>query len=408
MDFDWPSEQLGGLCLKIGSGATPRGGSNVYVDDGTRFIRSQNVHDLRFEFAGLAHIDDNAAEQLRGVAIESHDVLVNITGDSVARVCLAPEDGREARVSQHVAIVRPDPRRLLRRFLAYWLVSPRVKGHLLTLASAGATRKALTKRMLETLELRLPGVDEQQRIVSVLGVLDDKIDSNRRLASLLEEIAAALFRARFVDFAGVEHYEESEIGPIPLGWRDGLVRDLVRLKYGKALKAADRVPGAVAVVGSSGILGTHNIPLVVGPAIIVGRKGTVGSIIWVPRDAWPIDTTFIAEPVDGVDPVFAYFALLQANLPNLVSDSGVPGLNRGAAEESPILVPPQLAIDEFASLAQPLIQQKDRFVDEAETLASVRDLLLPKLISGEIRVPYALDPEEVIGPAAERVTGATE
>ncbi len=122
MSSEWPSTRLGELCAKIGSGVTPRGGSNVYVDGGTRFIRSQNVYDLRFEFAGLAHLDDRAAHQLRGVAAQPHDVLVNVTGDSVARVCLAPEDGYEARVSQHVAIVRPDPARLLARFLAYWLV----------------------------------------------------------------------------------------------------------------------------------------------------------------------------------------------------------------------------------------------------------------------------------------------
>jgi len=226
MSSDWPPVRLGELCLKIGSGATPRGGSNVYVDDGARFIRSQNIYDLRFEFAGLAHLDDSAAAQLQGAAVQRGDALINITGDSVARACVAPDDGREARVSQHVAILRPDRARILTQFLVYWLVSPVVKAHLLLLASAGATRKALTKAMLETHQVPLPSVDEQRGIVSVLGALDDKIDSNRRLAGLLEETVATMFRARFVDFVGVEEFEESEIGPVPRGWRVGTIADM--------------------------------------------------------------------------------------------------------------------------------------------------------------------------------------
>jgi type I restriction enzyme S subunit len=270
----------------------------------------------------------------------------------------------------------------------------------------GAVFDSLNVRDIARIRIPIPRVAEQRRIASVLGVLDDKIASNRRLASLLEETAAAVFRARFVDFAGVEDLEESQGARIPRGWSEVTVRDLARLTYGKALKATDRVAGEVAVVGSSGVIGTHNASIADGPAIIVGRKGTVGSVVWVSRDAWPIDTTFIVEPLDGIDRTFIYFTLLHANLPHLVSDSGVPGLNRNAAEECRAVMPPRVAIDEFALLAWPLFRHKDRLEEEAETLVSVRDVLLPKLISGEIRVAFAEDPEEVIGSAAERIAGA--
>jgi type I restriction enzyme S subunit len=402
MESEWPSSSLGDLCLKIGSGATPRGGSNVYVGHGARFIRSQNVYDLRFERAGLAHLDDSAADQLRGVAVKPGDALINITGDSVARACLAAEDGREARVSQHVAIVRPDPARVVARFLVYWLVSPRVKAHLLTLASAGATRKALTKGMLGALRFPVPSVEEQRRIVSVLGALDDKIDSNRRLARLLEEAAATVFRARFVDFVGVEEFEDAEMGRIPIGWASGTVRDLAKLRYGQALRAAERIPGSVAVVGSSGVVGTHTRHIVEGPSVVIGRKGTAGSVMWVRGNSWPIDTTFFAEPAEGVNPTFLYFTLLDANLPKLTENSGVPGLSRDAAERHTALVPSRDAMDEFASVAEPLFWQRDRLIEGVETLTAIRDALLPRLVSGQIRVPDTHDPQDVIGPAAEQ------
>lgn len=84
--------KLGDICLKIGSGATPKGGKNVYTDTGTALIRSQNVHNLDFVWEGLARISDDAASKLANVTLEPNDVLLNITGDSVARVCLVPEE----------------------------------------------------------------------------------------------------------------------------------------------------------------------------------------------------------------------------------------------------------------------------------------------------------------------------
>lgn len=247
----------------------------------------------------------------------------------------------------------------------------------------------------------LPPVHEQERIASVLGALDDKIDSNSRLAVLLEELAATVFRARFVDFVGVENFEESEIGRIPRGWSVGTIADLARLRYGKALPAAARQPGRAAVVGSSGVVGTHNAHLVAGPVVIVGRKGTAGSVTWVGRDAWPIDTTFFAEPAHGIDPVFLYFVLRQVDLPQLTADSAVPGLNREAAERRAVRLSPEEAINEFAAVARPLFRERDALLDESRTLTQVRDALLPKLISGEISVPDSAESDEMIGPVAD-------
>ena len=100
--------KLKDCCLKIGSGATPKGGASVYIDEGVSLIRSQNVYNLNFSYSGLAHINDEAAEKLKGVTVYSRDVLLNITGDSVARTCMVPDDVLPARVNQHVSIIRPD------------------------------------------------------------------------------------------------------------------------------------------------------------------------------------------------------------------------------------------------------------------------------------------------------------
>ncbi|MFC6689152.1 hypothetical protein [Jhaorihella thermophila] len=141
--------RLGDFCSKIGSGATPRGGKDSYLEIGPfALIRSQNVYNHGFERTGLAYISENQANALSNVEVQTGDVLLNITGDSVARACQVTDDVLPARVNQHVAIIRPDGQNVDARFLRYYLVSPTMQAEMLALASAGATRPALTKGMI--------------------------------------------------------------------------------------------------------------------------------------------------------------------------------------------------------------------------------------------------------------------
>ena len=162
------SRSLGTLCVKIGSGATPRGGKDVYTESGEiALIRSQNVYNDRFSREGLAYLRPEHAEQLSNVEVHPGDVLLNITGDSVARVCQVPHDVLPARVNQHVAIIRPDPAQLDPRFLRFFLAGPQMQDQMLGLAAAGATRNALTKGMIEQFQLPAIPITEQQRNLQV-------------------------------------------------------------------------------------------------------------------------------------------------------------------------------------------------------------------------------------------------
>ncbi|MDA3853889.1 MAG: restriction endonuclease subunit S [Bacteroidales bacterium] len=201
MGSEWKTIELQECCLKIGSGSTPRGGSSVYLTSGdTSLIRSQNVHNDGFKNNGIVYITADAANKLKNVIVEENDVLINITGDSVARACMPDSSYLPARVNQHVAILRPNQEELDSRFLQYYLISPSQQGLLLTLASAGATRNALTKVMLERLEITKPPLKEQKKIAHILGSLDDKIELNRQMNQTLEAMAQALFKSWFVDF----------------------------------------------------------------------------------------------------------------------------------------------------------------------------------------------------------------
>ena len=176
---------LGDLCFKIGSGATPKGGKDSYRGGGYALIRSQNVQDWEFTKSGLAYINDEQASKLDAVQVESGDVLLNITGDSVTRACIVPADIRKARVNQHVFIVRPDGERLDNVYLLMFLES--IKRRLLQIASSGATRNALTKASIEALDLRLPTIEEQRRIAAPIRNISAQIDNLTQINGHLSE-----------------------------------------------------------------------------------------------------------------------------------------------------------------------------------------------------------------------------
>lgn len=201
MANSWPLTRIGDYCSKIGSGATPRGGSSVYQDSGEFcLVRSQNIYNDGFKFDGLVYIDEEAANKLKNVELEPRDILLNITGDSVARVCLVDERVLPARVNQHVAIIRPNPLDFDARFLRYYLASPYAQALLLNLSSAGATRNAITKSMIENFEAPKPPIDVQSKIADQLEALELKILSNQEINKTLEQMAQVLFKSWFVDF----------------------------------------------------------------------------------------------------------------------------------------------------------------------------------------------------------------
>lgn len=150
----WSQQTLGKLTDKIGSGATPRGGKEVYLADGVALIRSQNVYDSLFVWDGLARISDEAATQLKGVTVQEDDVLLNITGASILRTCVVEPDVLPARVNQHVAIIRAKAG-VPSRFIHMHLLRPDIKSYLLGL-NAGASREAITKAHIESLTLLTP------------------------------------------------------------------------------------------------------------------------------------------------------------------------------------------------------------------------------------------------------------
>ena len=408
MSSEWNWIRLGDCCEKIGSGATPKGGKDAYLEVGPyRLIRSQNIYNDGFYPAGLVFISDDQAQKLDGVAVQQDDVLVNITGDSVARVCLALAQYLPARVNQHVAIIRPSSKILDSRFLRYFLASPYQQDLMLGLAGAGATRNALTKGMIEDFKVPYPSLATQSAISDVLSALDDRITLLRDTNATLEAIAQALFKSWFVDFdpvrAKVEgldpegmdaataalfpnSFEESNLGLVPKGWLIGELQDLLVLQRGFDLPASERIAGDYPLIAASGPSGTHHIAMAKGPGVVTGRSGVLGKVFLTLEDYWPLNTTLWVKKFNRATPCYAYELLKLLDFSSFNAGSAVPTLNRNHIHGLKYVLPPLELVQAYEDIARAIHLRVLENNRQVQTLTQLRDTLLPRLISGQLRL----------------------
>jgi type I restriction enzyme, S subunit len=235
---------------------------------------------------------------------------------------------------------------------------------------------------LKRLSVICPPIDVQNRIADIIEVYDNLIENNRRRIALLEESARLLYREWFVHFRFPEHEYTKIISGVPEGWSYSNLGAILTLNYGKALKADNRIPGIFPVYGSSGVVGSHNKALVPGSGIIVGRKGNVGSIYWCSKDFYPIDTVYFNN--NQGSNLYLYYVLQHVYFIN--TDVAVPGLNRDMAYSREILIPPDTLLENFLRIVTPISHQIEKLDEYNLKLSEARDLLLPRLMNGEISV----------------------
>jgi len=305
-----------------------------------------------------------------------------------------------------IAVIRlQDPS--LRIFLKTVLESKASK-HLIDAVLNTTVQKTLNLKDIRKLPIPMPPSSVINKVSAIADVLTNRIALLRETNTTLEAIAQVLFKSWFVDFDPVrvkqqgrepegmdaetaalfpDSFEESELGLVPKEWGAGKVEQLLELAYGKALKASDRIAGAIPVYGSGGVTGYHNEALVNVPSIVIGRKGTVGSLYWEDRPFFPIDTVFYVKTKEPL--TYCFYQLQRLGLEGMNTDGAVPGLNRNNVYRLPILLPTHDLLLAFDEIVSPLRQKIFANSEQAQTLATLRDTLLPRLISGQLRLPDA-------------------
>jgi type I restriction enzyme S subunit len=369
-------------------------------------IRDATANHGRTIFETNQHTNQAGIENSSARVLPAHTVCLSRTA-SVGYVVVM---GCPMATSQDFVNWVCDSEHLDYRFLKYVLLAER---NAFLRFAHGTTHQTIYFPEVKAFHVCAPDVGAQSDIAEVLASLDDKIELNRQMARTLEAIVRAIFKAWFVDFEPVkakaagatsfrgmpqaifdqlpDRFTDTELGPVPEGWEVETVGSQCNFNYGKALKAANRRTGFVPVYGSNGPVGHHDESLVSGPGIVVGRKGNPGTVTWVHSDFYPIDTTFYLTRIsdESVSLPYLRYALDELRLGSYGSDSAVPGLNRNMAYGLQLIVPDTKTEGEFRALF--LLYQERIYSNERESraLAALRDALLPKLISGELRVTAA-------------------
>lgn len=384
----WNAATLDDVTSKIGSGATPRGGSAVYVASGPALIRSQNVYDHEFKPEGLVFLSSEAAKALRGVTVEPGDVLINITGDSILRTAVVPDTVLPARVNQHVAIVRSNGK-VCPGFLQKWLSSPSMKDYMLGYSSGG-TRKAITKGHLQSFPIPLPPIEEQRAIAATLGALDDKIESNRRAVASISDLLDA---------------QSEKLGAgiptVPLGVMATSVKDTANpSKLGDALVDHFSLPafdsGARPERVAAATIKSNKLRVPRG-AILLSRLNPRFNRTWwasTGTETWALASTefLVLTSEDDLELAAVWLAVrdpfFREELPKRVT--GTSGSHQRVRPDDVLAI----EVPDFRSAAPEvkkstlaLLMRAESLRMESDHLTALRDALLPELLSGRMRVP---------------------
>ncbi len=373
--MSWNVSSLDSLCTRVYSGGTPPTNIETYYGGEIPWLRTQEVTFNRITDTEVK-ITEAGLKNSAAKWVPANSVIVAMYGNSAGRSAITeiPLTTNQACCNLVVDETKADFRFV---FYSLLLGYERLKGF-----SRGAAQNNLNAAQVKAFEINAPSVQVQRAIGDLVSSYDDLIENNRRRMALLEESARLLYREWFVRlrFPGYEH--TPIVDGVPQGWERKMLGESITLSYGKALKAEIRVEGDYPVYGSSGIVGTHEKPLVQGPAIILGRKGNVGSVYWSSKSFHPIDTVYFVSPESSS--LYLFYAL--KNMHFISTDVAVPGLNRGFAYSRPLLHPPVTLLRSFHEVVEPIHAQLDKLDETNQKLRSARDLLLPRLMSGELAV----------------------
>ncbi len=438
---DWPLVRLQEIARKIGSGATPTGGQAAYEPSRTGFalIRSQNVFDRAFSDAGLAFISEAQAHGLRGVQLEPHDLLLNITGDGVTfgRACMVPGEVLPACVNQHVSIIRLDSKRADPGFILSYLTHPAIKEYIEAF-NAGGSRRAITKAHIESFVVPLPPLTVQTAISQVLGALDDRIALLRETNATLEAIAQALFKSWFVDFdpvraksqglapAGMDEataalfpdsFEESALGLVPKGWRVVELSEAFDINLSRALKKGAVAPyldmASVATTGhcveppvkrefGSGTKFRNGDTLLarITPCLENGKSAFV-DFLAEGEVGWGSTEFIVLRPKASLPEYLGYLicrhpSFREHAIHSMSGTSGRQRVQNDVLAAYLLTVPDDQVVSAFAELIEPIQKAITANHATAQTLATLRDTLLPRLISGQLRLPNVMNADAAL------------
>ena len=354
------------------------------------FLNAGNVTKSGFSFSDNAFITEDKDQLLRKGRLERNDVVITTRG-TVGNVALYDSSVpyEHIRINSGMLILKGG-RDILPEYLYYFLKGSRFQTQIDQFVS-GSAQPQLPKSTLGKMKISFPvELNVQKRICGVLKSLDEKIEVNRRINDNLEQQAQALFKSWFVDFEPFrdQPFVESELGMIPEGWREGKLGELCQFKRGKGLLSKNAIPGDVPVVaGGLGPSCYHDVSNTKAPVITISGSGAnAGFMRMYHQEVWASDCSFIDVTCENWLFVYCFLAINSHLLKHAQTGAVQPHVKPADIHDFDLVIPPHETIQKFQNTISSFIRKKGIIEQESRRLAQLRDTLLPRLMSGEIKV----------------------
>lgn len=385
MPENWKTYKLGELTIWK-SGGTPSKSKPEYWGGEIPWISAKSLKG-RYVYDSDLKVTKAGLKKGTKLAIKG-SILLLVRGSGLYNDIPVAMASKDVSYNQDVKCVLPSSNLLSNEFLLYWFKgNKQTLSNLLEATSIGAGKFDMDR--LLNLKFKLPPLPEQKSIASILSALDDKIELNLRMNKTLEEMAMALYKHWFVDFGPFQDGEfvESKLGEIPKGWEVKKLEDLLEIKYGKDHKKLEE--GKIPVYGSGGIMRYVDTFLYDQESILIPRKGTLSNLFYLSEPFWSVDTMFYSKFRKQNFGKYIFYFLKSLDLASMDVGSAVPSLTTELLNRIKILVPAIQEVEKFNEIVSSYFEVMEGNKDENKTLTQLRDTLLPKLISGEVRVQDA-------------------
>ena len=393
---EWKEVRLGDICSIFGrigfSGYTTEDLVKTPNEDAISLSPSNIVHgDLNFE--KLTYINWNKYEESPEIQIKKNDILLVKTGSSIGRTTIVNEVYHPMTLNPQMVVLKDIKINPL--YLSYLMKGYNFQGLIRGIAG-GSAIPTLSQKHLSALKITICDIKTQNEIAKIISPLDSKIAVNRRICENLEAQAQALFKHWFIDFAPFldkpsgkaerknGKFVESELGMIPEGWRVGKLEELVDIKYGKDHKKLNE--GNIPAYGSAGLMRTVDEKLYDGESVLIPRKGTLNNIMYVNEAFWTVDTMFYTIPKKSNILKYLYMKLKRIDFNKMNVGTSIPSNSTSQLNKLKIVIPTDEILSRFDGIMSSLLQEIMHSQKESKGLATLRDALLPKLMSGQIKV----------------------
>lgn len=367
--------------------------SKDFLNCGVPVIKIKNITQEGVTLEDVSYISKELADKNEKYHLNYNDILIALTGSHINQ--MSSVVGRIARIKYHEdsllnqrvgKVFAKDSKLCDIDYVYYFLSQDYIKISLASKAGGAANQANISPNDVKSLTVRWPDIETQHRIADILSAYDDLIENNQKQIKLLEEAAQRLYKEWFVNLRFPGHENTKIVDGVPEGWSKTNINEILTFHRGYDLTKNEMKAGRYPVVGSTTVIGYHNEFKINGPGIATGRSGSLGKYQFIWDNFWPHNTSLYISDYKDHNIFFVYSLLQTVDFASLNNGGAIPTLNRNVLSNIEVIEPEKKLQDVFAKIAEPQYQKIRNLEKQNDRLKTARDLLLPKLMSGEVEV----------------------